>query len=305
MKFGKLSDITNVDFNLPDDPESTGRFLSSLAHKEEKPVVYIGCTGWSMKEWVGKVYPTGSKPGDFLKYYTEQFNTIELNTTHYRIPTDDTIAIWKATSTEDFRFCPKIPQIISHSRDLGYGSGNVLAFCNAVQQLKEKLGCCFMQLPPYFGSNKLALLEHFVKNFPKHIPLAIELRHESWFSDKDSFEAVFDLFERHNISPVITDVAGRRDVLHMRLTTDTVLIRFVGNNLHPTDFERIDQWVKRINTWLQSGVTQVYVFTHEPGNLLGPELALYLFKQIQTNCDAITRGPDLNQYKGGEQISLF
>jgi uncharacterized protein YecE (DUF72 family) len=254
MKFGKLEDISNVNFQLPIDPKETKNLLQSLPHSDKKPIIYIGCTGWSMKEWVGKVYPKGSKPNDFLKYYTEQFNTIELNTTHYRIPTDDTIAIWKEASLEDFRFCPKIPQVISHSRDLGYGSGNVLAFCNAIQQLKEKLGCCFMQLPPYFGSNKLNLLEHFITNFPKHIPLAIELRHESWFNDKEAFEDVFDLFERNNISPVITDVAGRRDVLHQRLTTDKVLIRFVGNNLHSSDYERIDQWVEQIENWLEDGL---------------------------------------------------
>ncbi len=305
MKFGKLEDISKVNFQLPEDPTGTKNLLNTLPHNEEHPTVYIGCTGWSMKEWVGKVYPKGSKPNEFLKHYAEQFNTIELNTTHYRIPTDDTIAIWRAATPPDFRFCPKIPQIISHSRDLGYGSGNVIAFCNAIQQLKEKLGCCFLQLPPYFGSNKLGLVEHFIKNFPKHIPLAIELRHESWFNNTASFEAVFDLFERNNISPVITDVAGRRDVLHQRLTTDTVLIRFVGNDLHPTDYERIDSWIERIKSWLEKGLTNVYFFTHEPDNLLAPELAFYLFDQVRKKCTANTRGPDLSINKGGEQISLF
>lgn len=305
MEFGKLKDISTVDFQLPDDPEGTKRFLKSLPRSDKKPVIYIGCTGWSMKEWVGKIYPKGAKPVDFLKYYAEQFNTIELNTTHYRIPTDDTVANWKAGTTDDFRFCPKIPQIISHSSDLGYESGNVQAFCQSIGLLKEKLGCCFLQLPPFFGSNKLNLLEHFIKDFPQHLPLAIELRHESWFNEKSSFEAVFELFENYNISPVITDVAGRRDVLHLRLTTNTVLIRFVGNNLHPTDFQRIDQWVGRIKTWLENGLSTIYFFAHEPENLLAPDLAFYLFKQIESKGIAISRGPDLNIYKGGEQISLF
>ncbi len=305
MKFGKVEDISKVNFQLPEVPTGTIKLLDTLPHTDKKPIIYIGCTGWSMKEWIGKVYPKGSKPAEFLKYYTTQFNTIELNTTHYRIPSDDTIAIWKAASPDDFRFCPKIPQVISHSRDLGYGSGNVTAFCSAIQQLKNKLGCCFIQLPPYFGSNKINLLEHFIKNFPKHIPLAIELRNESWFNDETAFETIFGMFEKYLISPVITDVAGRRDVLHLRLTTDTVLIRFVGNNLHPTDFERIDEWVSRIKTWLENGLSSVYFFTHEPGNILAPELALYLFDQIKKHCDVETRGPDLDMYRGGDQISLF
>ena len=104
---------------------------------------------------------------------------------------------------------------------------------------------------------------------------------------------------------MITDVAGRRDVLHQRLTTNTVLIRFVGNNLHPTDYERIDDWVFKIKEWIDRGLSNVYFFTHEPDNILAPELAFYLFEQIQKNGFATTRGPDLNLNKGGEQISLF
>jgi len=149
------------------------------------------------------------------------------------------------------------------------------------------------------------LLEHFITNFPKHIPLAIELRHESWFNNEVAFLSVFDLFERNNITTIITDVAGRRDVLHQRLTTNSVLIRFVGNNLHSTDYERIDEWVNRLKVWFENGLNSVYFFTHEPDNLLAPELARYLFEKVEENCDATTRGPDLDQYKGGEQISLF
>ncbi len=301
MEFGKLKDISKVDFQLPDDAPGTTNLLNSLPQRVEKPLVYIGCTGWSMKEWVGKVYPTGAKPADFLKHYATQFNTIELNTTHYRIPTLEIIRSWKSNTPPDFRFCPKVPQVISHSSDLDGEGSNVQAFCKTILGLEGNLGCCFLQLPPYFGANKLGLLESFIKKFPHGVPLAIELRHESWFEDQQ----VFDLFENHNISTVITDVAGRRDVLHQRLTNGTVLIRFVGNDLHPTDFKRIDHWVARLKKWLENGLSNVYFFTHEPDNLLAPDLALYLFQQIEKKCQAITRGPDLDIHRGGEQISLF
>lgn len=302
MKFGKLENIEKVNFQLP--PEPAGNRVVLEKPEPDAPVFYIGCTGWSMKEWLGKIYPTGTKTADFLKIYTRQFNTIELNTTHYRIPDPATILKWKAESAGDFKFCPKLPQIISHSGDLGVGSENLSKFCASVQLLEEKLGCCFLQLPPYFGPDRLPVLARFLKNFPNHIPLAVELRHEDWFEKAENTDAVFSLFESLRIAPVITDVAGRRDVLHMRLSSDKVLIRFVGNNLHPTDFQRLDQWAERLENWVKQGLNEVYFFCHEPDNLLAPDLSVYLLSEIQKRNFAQTRGPKFIE-SGGEQMRLF
>ena len=305
MKFGKLPDISNVDFTLPADAAANELLFEKLPKFKEKPVLYVGCTGWSMKEWNGKVYPKTAKTKEYLSYYTQQFNTIELNTTHYRIPTHDTISNWYKESTKDFHFCPKIPQVISHSRELGYGSGKILSFCEAIQGLNEKLGHSFMQLPPYFGPDRVPVLKHFLEKFPNHIPLSIEFRHQDWFKETESFKEVSKLLENHNVATVITDVAGRRDVLHQRLTADTVVIRFVGNNLHSTDYQRIEIWIQRMKTWFEKGVKRIYFFTHEPDNLLAPEMADYLVKESLKHLDIITRGPDLNKYSANDQMSLF
>ncbi len=305
MKFGKLADISKVDFSLPPDPGATVSFLEKLSQPAEKPKLFVGCTGWSMKEWNGKVYPKTARTKDYLRYYAEQFNTIELNTTHYRIPNPETIQKWYQESADDFRFCPKIPQTISHSRDLGYGSGRIISFCEAIQGLGEKLGHSFMQLPPYFGADRLAVLKHFLENFPNHIPLSIEFRHESWFERPDSFEKAAELLEKHQVATVITDVAGRRDVLHQRITADTLVIRFVGNNLHPTDFQRIDSWIEKMREWFEKGIETIYFFPHEPDNLLAPEMADYLVKKSKEKLNVITRGPDLNKYTSNDQMSLF
>ena len=144
MKFGKLSDISNVVFSLPSEPEENKTILSSFPKQNTPPKIHIGCTGWSMKEWVGKVYPLKTPAKDYLKHYARQFNTIELNTTHYRIPSEANIEKWKNESTTDFRFCPKIPQVISHSADLGGNNDALNNFCKNILLLEEKLGCCFM-----------------------------------------------------------------------------------------------------------------------------------------------------------------
>lgn len=307
MKFGKLQNIDKVDFSLPPDPEENQAVLNRYDLKVGKLQFYMGCTGWSMKEWIGTVYPKNTKSKDFLRAYGRQFNSIELNTTHYRIPTEETILKWKAETPNDFKFCPKVPQTISHSRNLGIGSEQLLLFCEKIQELKENLGCCFMQLPPYFGFDKLALLENFLQNFPNHIPLAIELRHESWFNEMDHQSALFEVLEKYHVSPVITDVAGRRDVLHMRLTTPTAMVRFVGNGLHPTDYSRIDSWIDRIRKWQQEGLVSIYFFPHEPDNIQAPELAEYILKKLSKFNDIHVRGPKLEDpnNRAGQQMALF
>ena len=304
MKFGKLQDISQVNFKLPDEPTSTQAVLKKLS-KAEKPILYVGCTGWSMKEWVGRIYPKTAKARDYLRYYAEQFNTIELNTTHYRIPTFETIQKWYQESTPDFRFCPKIPQAISHSRDMGLNDGKLVAFCESIQQLKEKLGCCFMQMPPYFGADRLAIFANFLENFPNHIPLAIEVRHKSWFATELATDHLSNLLSQKNCAFVITDVAGRRDVLHLRLTNRIAMVRFVGNALHPTDYSRVDAWVDKLKDWFARGIAEVYFFTHEPDNLQAPELAKYLVdKSREIMPEVITRGPKFIKEQG-QQMSLF
>lgn len=304
MKFGKLKDISAVDFSLPNDPLGTQLVLEHLPQNDLPPRVYIGCTGWSMKEWVGKTYPTGTKSKDYLKAYAKQFNTIELNTTHYRIPQADLVQKWVQESTDDFRFCPKIPQSISHSKDLGISSDRIDIFAREILGLGEKLGCCFMQLPPYFAYDRISILERFLQVFPQEIPLAIEMRHESWFDTSAKGDALFKLLEKYNRATVITDVAGRRDVLHMRLTNDIAMIRFVGNELVDTDYSRIDEWLDRLSKWFDQNLKTVYFFPHEPDNLLAPELAAYLYAQVKAKTNAISRGPKFHKEDGG-QMSLF
>jgi len=117
MKFGKASDLSNIDFSLPIDPSTNKIRLDryGLGTGEGRPQIYIGATGWSMKDWVGTWYPRKTKSADYLKHYGRQFNTIELNTTHYRVPTIEMVQKWYDSVPEDFRFCPKVPQTTSQT----------------------------------------------------------------------------------------------------------------------------------------------------------------------------------------------
>lgn len=306
MKFGKVSNPESIQFSLPSDPAVTTDVLNNLPERTTSPTLYLGCTGWAMKEWVGNVYPPGTKTKDYLKYYAEQFNTIELNTTHYRIPTPDTIQQWKQLSTGDFRFCPKVFQQISHAGDLGIGSGALIRFCESVGGLGKKLGPCFIQMPPYFGKDRYIQLETFLKNWDSSIRLAVEVRHASWFETAKDLDILLQLLRTYKVGTVITDVSGRRDVANMGITTSFAMVRWVGNGLIPSDYTRINEWVSRIADWFDKGLPEIYFFLHEPDNILGPEITLYLMQKIKENLpDVKVRGPELPYPVAQGQLSMF
>lgn len=302
MKFAKLPSVDNVDFSLPPEPVQNAAILAELPRPAAQ-TIYIGATGYNMKPWVGVLYPFGAKDREFLRHYGTQFNTIEHNTTHYRIPDAATVTRWREETPADFRYCPKIPQTISHAGDLGISSGLIPMFCQAIAGLEEKTGCCFMQLPPHFTTRDLPRLQQFMYRWDTNIPLAVEARHESFFEHTAAAEQFFQLLKEHRVATVITDVAGRRDVCHMRLTHHHVLIRFVGNELHPSDFDRVEAWAGRLKAWMDAGLQDVYFFAHEPEDLLVPELAEFTVKVLSEKMPGVkTRGP---KKVGGQQGSLF
>jgi uncharacterized protein YecE (DUF72 family) len=302
MKFGKASNLTAVNFEFPVEPLANKARLDrfEIGSDVGKPLLYIGATGWSMKEWVGKWYPGKTKVADYLKHYGKQFNTIELNTTHYRIPTKEIVQKWYDTVPADFRFCPKVPQSISHQNDFGQGTGDLQRFVGSLDGLKEKMGCAFVQLPPYFGADRLKLLEGFLDRWPRMLPLAVEVRHESWFSDPFATEALMDALAARGVAAVITDVAGRRDVLHNFVTAPRTMIRFVGNGLVDTDYDRLKDWEIKLKEW---NLPEVYFFPHQPDNLLSPDASAWFALYLRNAGWVETRGPE--KWAGPEQMSLF
>jgi uncharacterized protein YecE (DUF72 family) len=307
MKFGRVADVSKVDFSLPADPPENALRLTEYPEDDRPLSVYVGCTGWSMSEWVGRWYPQGAKTADYLEYYGQQFTTIELNTTHYRIPDPPLVEKWCSRVPDDFRFCPKLAQRISHSKNLGLGGDQLPMFWRALENFGDKLGTCFAQLPPYFGRERIDQLEQFLRIWPKAFPLAMEVRHESWFNDPSATKAFTDLLLLYGHTAVITDVAGRRDVLHQHLVSPQTVVRFNGNGLHPTDYTRINAWVERLAHWQELGLKTAYFFTHEPDNILAPDIALYLVQRMHETTSIKTREPvpvPVGQSKGG-QITLF
>lgn len=283
MKFGNLPDISRVNFTLPADHPQTA---NALAHHsgDTAPQVYVGSARWGEKDLVGKIYPPKTSASEYLTYYSRHFSTIELNTTHYRIPTPELVQQWCEKTEPSFVFCPKLPQLISHQTDFGHSLRATDQFLLGLDAFGQRLGIPFLQLPPSFSPQAGKSLFNYLSDWPSEVPLAVEFRHPEWFGHPRIRDRAFDLLEERGISPVITDTAGRRDVIHQRLTSSSVFIRFVGNRLHATDYLRIDTWVRRIQQWLSAGLQHVYFIVHQPEEYLCVDLAIYLIEQLNLRC---------------------
>ncbi len=284
MDFGRVDNIDAVDFSLPVDHDITKQVFND--HKENnKPVnLYVGCAKWGREDWIGKLYPKGTKSKDFLSHYVRHFNCIELNALFYNLQPKKIIERWASLAGEGFRFCPKFSNSISHIRQLKNAGQETDRYIDHMLRFGEKLGPAFLQLSDRFGMNRADVVENYIRSLPRDFKTIIEFRHKDWFLKNETVDKVFQLFRDLKIGTVITDTSGRRDCLHMKLTTPLAFIRFVGNNMHPTDFIRIDSWADRIKSWIDQGLKEIYFFIHNHEELNSPELCRYAIEQFNKKC---------------------
>lgn len=274
MKFGKVENPAEINFDLPKDHPDTKKVLNE--NKKGLQEVYLGCAKWNRKD-LKNFYPRGTK--DELSYYATQFNSIELNASFYRMYPVEQFMTWYEKAAEGFKFFPKIPRLISHTKRLLNTEDLVTDFTANLLALKEKLGMVFLQMPENFHPKHIDRLPLFFETWPKEIPLAIELRHTDWHQDEEISKKLNTILQQYAISSIITDSAGRRDLLHMRLTTDTAFIRYNGAN-HASDYSRLDDWVKRIKKWETEGLQNLYFFVHQNMEKESPLLTAYLTEQL-------------------------
>ncbi|MEP7258060.1 MAG: DUF72 domain-containing protein, partial [Flavitalea sp.] len=230
---------------------------------------------------------------DFLSFYTKNFNSIELNALFYNLQPKKVIESWALTASSDFRFCPKFSNVISHLHQLRNAEADTDKFMDHMQSFGNKLGYSFLQLSDKFGINRAGIIQEYLEKLPKDFNTCLELRHPDWFTSNKVVDETFDLLRESKIGTVITDTSGRRDCLHMKLTAPVAFIRYVGNNLHPTDFPRIDSWVDRIHEWIEKGLREIYFFIHNHEERNTPVIAQYAIEQFNKKCRLSLKVPRL------------
>jgi uncharacterized protein YecE (DUF72 family) len=286
MDFGRVeySKLTEINFKLPKEPYSNSNVLKG--HPTGHPKFNIGLARWGRKEWIGKLYPRGTKEKDFVSEYAKHFNCIELNATHYKIYKKEDLAKWiSAVNGKEFKFCPKVHQGISHFGSFSDKQFLTDVFLQTMKGFENNLGPMFLQLSDKFGPKRKEELFTYLVTLPEDVQFFVEVRHPDWFHVPVLNELIYTL-QKLKIGFVITDAAGRRDVCHMHLTIPKTMIRFIGNDTDKTDYERLDDWVSRIKYWVESGLEEVYFFIHSIDEKYAPDLAQHLIKGLNEQCNA-------------------
>ncbi|HYO98869.1 MAG TPA: DUF72 domain-containing protein [Pyrinomonadaceae bacterium] len=218
---------------MPDeesDATTTRLPASSRAH--------IGCQGWNYDDWVTApaaaemvFYPRGTRPAAMLGIYTRAFETVEVDSTFYAVPSAATVDGWHKRTPPRFTFALKLPQQITHESGLRFkASADLLAeFCDHARLLHDKLAAVLIQLPPQFepAPENLRALETFLPRLPRDLPFTVEFRHPAWITDE-----VLNLLASHRVP--VTLVEGqwiaRRTLFRTveQMDADFAYIRFMG-----------------------------------------------------------------------------
>jgi uncharacterized protein YecE (DUF72 family) len=219
-------------------------------------VIRIGCSGWNYEHWRnGVFYPPKLPPRRWLDFYAKHFDTVEVNSTFYRLPRENAVANWVRESPEKFLFAVKMSRYVTHIKRLRDLPLSLELFYSRIRPLvgTPKLGPVLWQLPGTFRRDDERLAEALDALPPgRH---CFEFRHESWFVDE-----VYELLRRAGVALVIGDTPQRPFQAH-ELTADWTFIRFHHGTRgrHSNYSEReIEEWAELIEGWAARGDAYVY-----------------------------------------------
>jgi uncharacterized protein YecE (DUF72 family) len=197
---------------------------------------WLGCSGWSYDDWLGPFYPPGTAPGEFLERYARVFRTVEVDSSFYRAPTPFLVQRWTERTPADFRFTLKVPQDVTHEDDETKGDAILARFLDSLAPMRVagKLGAVVLQFPPSFRApGGSAKLEHLLSSVPVEVPLAVELRHGSWW-----VPSTRSMLESRRAALVWSVIPGTEPPAWV--TADLVYFRLVGDRAL-TKFDRIQR----------------------------------------------------------------
>ena len=183
---------------------------------------YIGSMGWSYNHWSGNFYSDNAAPREYLSEYSKQFNSVEINSTFYRIPSRNTVQNWKKQTPNGFKFAVKMPQSITHVSQMGGEEGNLEIFLEFISILGSNLGPILIQFPLSFKEDRYRELIRFLSTLPDAHRYSVEFRDKSWFK-----EEVYRSLREANVSLVLVDHPWLPELdVH---TADFTYIRWQGD----------------------------------------------------------------------------
>ena len=224
-------------------------------------VLLVGTSGWQYADWRGPFYPRGCPSREWLRFYLDQFATVEVNATFYRLPTRETVARWASEAPRDAVFTVKASRYLTHIRRLHDPAEPVARLLGVVEPLGSRLGPVLLQLPPHMAVSARDL-DATLACFPSGMRVAVEPRDPSWFVDE-----VQDVLVRREAALVWADRLGR-PTGPLWQTAGWGFVRLHQGSARPEpSYGRaaLTSWVDRVSRVWDVGNADVFVyFNNDP-----------------------------------------
>jgi uncharacterized protein YecE (DUF72 family) len=217
--------------------------------------IRIGTSGFHYKHWCGPFYPEKFPSKKMLAHYLQHFNTVELNNSFYRLPTEEAFAAWRDNTPDNFLFAVKASRFITHNKKLKDPENALENFLPRAEVLGPKLGPILFQLPPKWCVN-VERLEALLALLPKKHRYTFEFRELSWLSDD-----VNRVLRKHNAAFCIYELAGFHTDLTLTANWTYVRLHGPGAGKYQGSYshEQLRAWSDRICEWSKS-LKGIYVY---------------------------------------------
>jgi len=222
--------------------------------------IFIGTSGYNYQHWKNIFYPKNLTPQKWLEFYTQHFNSVELNVTFYRLPQSTAFSSWYKRSPTSFRFVIKGSRFITHIKRLKECQKPLKLFFKRASNLKEKLVCILWQLPPSLKCD-LTRLEKFIKllkGWPQYM-YSFEFRNQTWFNGN-----TYQLFENNNINLCIANSPSFP--CYEVITSNFLYLRFHGGKiLYGSEYssKELRKWGQKTRKWLKNSPTLFAFFNND------------------------------------------
>jgi uncharacterized protein YecE (DUF72 family) len=246
----------------------------------------IGCSGWLYRDWRGIVYPAELPQSRWFAHYASAFDTVELNTTFYRLPAATSVDRWAEQAPPGFVYALKLGAFGSHRMKLRDAASWLPNHVERAERLGAALGPTVVQLPPRWKRN-VERLDEFLAVAPKRLRWAVELREPSWLHDD-----VFDVLRRHGSALCLHDLLPDHPWL---LTTDWTYLRFHGPDALARKYwgryggRRLRPVADRLAAWLDRGY-DVYAYFNNDHEGHAAEDARWLRERVAAAVPAAVPG---------------
>lgn len=237
-------------------------------------MIYLGTSGWYYKHWIGNFYPQDLDQNKWLEYYSEKFNSVEVNSSFYRLPFKNMIKGWINRTPDDFKLTFKGSQIITHRKKLKDIDEYLNRFHERIKIAEDRIGVILWQLPPTLKKD-INLLENFLNSLKNQYKQCIEFRHNSWFKNE-----IYNIFKKYDIAFCVVSAPGLNE--DVEITSNFAYFRWHGiNNWYNYNYSKQElySWAVKIK---KLDVENIYGYFNNDYNAYAPKNCLELKRIIES-----------------------